>query len=274
MKEYRLRIGDRAVTLLEGPAGWGECSPLPGYRCDPVAARRAAEEAANDGWPAPLRHEVRLNALVTDVVDPATLAGFSCVKVKVRDARDVDRVAAVREVVGPNVAIRVDANGVWDLDTALLMLHRLAPYDLELVEQPVATLEGLARLRREVDVRVAADECIRSIDDARALARLEAADAIVLKVQPLGGVRSALTIAEAAGVPAIVTSMYETSIGLAAGLALAAALPELSYACGLATLDRIAGDVVREPLLPEGGVLRVRRPVADLTLLARYEVTS
>ena len=277
MREHRLRIGDRRVTLVAGPAGWGESSPVPGYACAPVASQRAAEEAACDGWPPPVRDSVPVNALVDESpVDPGELEGFPAVKVKVGRPDpddDVELVAAVRDAIGPGVALRVDANGGWDLDAAAAMIRRLARWDLELVEQPVAGMDELAQLRRRVDVPVAADECIRSLDDARCLAALGAADAIVLKVQPLGGVRAALRVAEAAGVPAIVTSMRETSIGIAAGLALAAALPELPYACGLAA-RMPGGDVVAEPLAPLDGALRVRRVVPDPELLARYEVTG
>ncbi len=275
LTEHHLRIGDRSITLLEGPAGWGECSPFAGYPCDPVAARRAGEEAAVEGWPAALRTEVPVNALVRDRgFDRAALAGFSVVKVKVRSPDDVGLVVEVRDAVGPNVGLRVDANGAWDLETALAVIAKLAALDVELVEQPVATLEELARLRRLVAVPLAADECIRSVDDARRLRKLDAADAIILKVQPLGGVRAALAVAEAAGVPAIPTSMMETSVGLAAGLALAAALPELPHACGLATAGLLAGDVTLTPLVPEFGVLHVRAVAPDPELLARYAVSS
>jgi o-succinylbenzoate synthase len=276
MREHRLRIRDREVTLVAGPAGWGEASPLPGYACGDRASRRAAEESARDGWPAALRDTVPVNALVDGPFDPGAVAGFPAVKVKVgrTDPRaDLDLVAAVRDEVGPTVALRVDANGAWDVETAEAMIRRLAPYGLELVEQPVAALDDLARIRRRVDVPVAADECVRSVGDARCLAALHAADAVVLKVQPLGGVRTALQVAEAAGVPALVTSMRETSIGIAAGLALAAALPELPYACGLAA-RMPGGDVVREPLVPVDGQMRVRRVEPDPALLGRYEVTS
>jgi o-succinylbenzoate synthase len=277
VREHRLRIGDRAVTLLAGPAGWGESSPLPGYACEPVASRRAAEESARDGWPPPVRDAVPVNALVDGApVDPDALTGFPALKVKVgrTDPRaDLDLVAAVRDAVGPTIALRVDANGAWDIDTAEAMIGRLARFDLELVEQPVAALDDLARLRRRVDVPVAADECVRSVGDARCLATLQAADVVVLKVQPLGGVRPALQVAETAGVPALVTSMRETSVGIAAGLALAAALPELPYACGLAA-RMPGGDVVRDPLVPIDGQMRVRRVEPDPDQLARYEVTS
>jgi O-succinylbenzoate synthase len=155
------------------------------------------------------------------------------------------------------------------VDTALAVIAKLRDLDIELVEQPCATLEELARVRAKVDVPIAADECVRSLDDARRLRVLEAADAVVLKVQPLGGVRRALEIAEASGVPAIPTSMMETSVGIAAGLALAAALPELPHACGLATALQLSDDVTHTPLLPEHGVLRVRAVEPDADLLAR-----
>ncbi|MEN3314865.1 MAG: o-succinylbenzoate synthase [Acidimicrobiaceae bacterium] len=278
--------GLAAVTavLVEGPSGWGErTTPPPGYPVDAGAARRAAEEAASGTWPVACRNRVAVNAIVPALApdEAAALAaaavgaGFGCVKVKVGvtagTGDDIDRVAAVRDAVGPAVSLRVDANGAWDVDTAVAVLAALAAYDLELAEQPVASIGDLAAVRRRVTVPVAADECIRSIDDARRLAATGAADAVVVKVQPLGGVAAAMAVAEAAGVPAIVSSLYETSVGLAAGLALAAALPELPWACGLGTVALLAGDVVRDSLVPVGGELAVRRPVPDPALVDRYE---
>jgi O-succinylbenzoate synthase len=207
----------------------------------------------------------------------AVAAGMTTVKVKVGGGPlgdDADRVAAVRVALGPAGRIRLDANGAWDVDAAVAAIERLAGFDLELVEQPVADLADLARVRRRVSVPVAADESLRSLGDARRLAALEAADAVVVKVQPLGGVRSALRIIEAAGVPAVVSSLYETSIGLAAGVALAAALPELPFACGLGTGALLAGDVVADPLVPEGGMLAARRPEPDPALLARWGIEA
>ncbi len=270
LSEHRLRLGDRVVTLVEGPAGWGECSPLAGYPSDPQRCRAAADEAARDGFPSAVRGSVPVNALVDGPFSVQEIRGYPAVKVKVRDAAGVALVGAVRDAVGPKVALRVDANGAWDVDTAVAMITRLARYDLEYVEQPVATLDDLARVRRRVDVPVAADECIRTIDDAHRLRALGAADVIVLKQQPLGGVRAALAVAEAAGVPAVVSSMLETSVGIAAGVALAAALPELRYACGLATLGVLPGDVTGDPLAPIDGVLVVRPVTPDADLLARY----
>lgn len=275
MREHRLLIGGRAVTLLEGPAGWGECSPLPGYPCDPSAARRAAEEAAVDGWPPARRDVVPVNALVDGPVPLAeAMAGFPAVKVKVGGdaSAAVDRVAAVRDLVGGSVGVRVDANGAWDVDTAITVIDALARFDLEYVEQPVATLEELAEVRRRVSVPIAVDECVRSVEDAQRVVVLGAADVIILKVQPLGGVAAALDVAAAAQLPAVVTSMRETSVGLAAGLALAGALPELPFACGLATEP--LGDVVRTPFVVHAGAMRVQRVAPDPALLDRYSETS
>ncbi len=281
MIEHHLRIGERRILLVEGPGGWGESSPFPGYPCDPERARAAAAEAACGDWPVRVRDAVAVNALVPAGLDPPSVPhGAGCVKVKCGSgdpAVDVERIAAVRDRVGPGVAIRIDANGAWDLDTAVGVLERVARYDLEYAEQPVATLEDLAALRRRVAVPVAADECVRSVTDAGRLRALGAADVLVLKVQPLGGVRAALAVAEAASVPATVTSMLETSIGIAAGLALACALAELPYACGLDTLDAVAGDVVAEPLRPRDGMLSVPDPfppVPTAAALARYGVDA
>jgi O-succinylbenzoate synthase len=268
----------RQAIIVEGTAGYGEVSPLPGFPCDPVLSLRSAREAAHDGWPSPVRARVPVNAVIAAVSpgEAATLAleavgqGIGCLKVKVGDAHDLGRVSEIRNAVGPTVRIRVDANGVWDLETARQRLRALSRYDIELAEQPVASLDDLARLRRLVDMPLAADEAVRSLDDARRLARLGAADILVVKVQPVGGVRAALAIVDAAGVPAIVTSMLETSVGLAAGLALAAALPELPFACGLATAILLAGDVTEEPLVPSDGMIAVRPVVPSEELMERY----
>ncbi|MGH2828230.1 MAG: o-succinylbenzoate synthase [Actinomycetota bacterium] len=269
-------IGERTGVLIEGPAGWGEFSPFPEY--GPAVASRwlsCAIEAAVRGWPEPLRDSIPVNVTVP-AVDPerahAIVAASSCAtaKVKVAEGDDQERVAAVRDALGPHGKLRVDANGAWTIDEAERAIKALDRYDLEYVEQPVATLEKMSRLRRRVDVPLAADESVRTAEDPLRVAGLEAADIVVLKVQPLGGVRRALEVAEAAGLPCVVSSAVETSVGIAAGLALAAALPELPYACGLATVELLAGDVVAEPLLPLEGAIAVRRPSVDAQLLDRW----
>lgn len=263
------------MLLVEGAHGWGECSPLAGYPCSPANALAAAVDAASNPWPAPRRHSVAVNALVdASSFDASALRGFGCVKVKVgrsHPQEDLDLVASVRDVVGPSVALRVDANGAWDEDTALWVLERMARYDIEFAEQPVGTVEAMARLRRRVRVALAADECVRSIEEARLLRRLDAADVVVLKVQPLGGAWAALRVAEEAAVPAVVTTMMETSVGIAVALNLAAALPELPYACGLATAAMAGADVVPVPLVAHDGHMEVRRVVPDESLLGALE---
>lgn len=270
----------RDATLVEGVMGWGESSPLPGYPVAASSCASAAIEAATLGLPDPVRDRVPVNALIPDEapVEAAARAalavadGFRTVKVKVGDPADVDRVTAVRDAIGPDVALRLDANGAWDLDTARLRLRRMADSAPEFVEEPVAGLGEMARLRRKVSILIAADESVRGIEDVRQLASTGAADVLILKVQACGGAVRGLHWAEDAGVPVVVTSMLETSVGLGAGVALAAALPELPYACGLATGSLLAGDVVAEPLLATDGMIEVRRPVPDEELLAHYAV--
>jgi O-succinylbenzoate synthase len=157
----------------------------------------------------------------------------------------------------------VDANGGWDVDTAVRMVALLDRVGLEYVEQPCRTVEELAAVRRKVDVPIAADESIRRADDPLRVSRLAAADIAVLKVQPLGGVAACLRIAEQIGLPVVVSSALETSVGIAAGLALAAALPELPYACGIATLLLLTDDVTARPMRVVDGALPVVRPEPD-----------
>ena len=270
----------RTATLVKGTMGWGESSPLPGY---PVAAAncdRAAIEAAVLGLPDTDRRTIPVNALIpeeapaaaADHARSAVAAGFRTIKLKVGDDADVERVAAVRAAVGDEIAIRLDANGMWSIDEARDRVQRLARFDPEYIEEPVHGLEQLARLRPDVTVKIAADESVRSIEDAQRLATLGAADVLVVKVQACGGALAAIRWAQLAEVPTVVTSMIETSVGLAAGIAAAAALPDLPYACGLGTGGLLAGDVVSDPILPVDGRVAVRRPEPDEELLERYSV--
>jgi O-succinylbenzoate synthase len=270
-------IDHREALLIDGPSGWGEFAPFLEYD-DAESARwlAAGLEAAYAAWPAPVRDAVPVNATVPAVPAGqvsevlARFDGCTTAKVKVAErgqslADDLDRVAAVRVALGPQGRIRVDANGAWDVDTAVEALTKLAAYDLEYAEQPCATVEALAELRTRlarsgVDVPVAADESIRKADDPLRVARLGAADLVVVKVAPLGGVARALDIVAATGLPAVVSSALDTSVGIAAGVALAAALPSLDHACGLGTVSLLERDVAAAPLRPVAGFLRPTRP--------------
>jgi O-succinylbenzoate synthase len=267
-------IDVRDGVLVQGPAGWGEFSPFWDY--DVAESRRwwaAAHEAATEDWPAPRRDRVPVNVTVPAVDAErahaiVTASGCRTAKVKVAEpgqAEDDDlaRVEAVRDALGPDGAIRVDANAAWDVDTAVERIKHLDRVGLEYVEQPCASADELRALRRRIDVRIAADEVVRRSADPLSVDLRDVCDVVVLKVQPLGGVRAALRVAEAHGLPCVVSSALESSVGIAAGVALAAALPELPFACGLATVALFTADVTSTPLLPVDGALPVLRPVPD-----------
>ncbi|MGW0250297.1 o-succinylbenzoate synthase [Nocardia goodfellowii] len=275
----------REGMLLPGPLGWGEFCPFPEYDDREAAGwLSTAIEQSTVGWPQPVRDRIPVNCTVP-AVDPdrahqiVTDSGCRTAKVKVADhpdslVEDLARVEAVRDALGSSGAVRVDANAVWDVDTAIASINEIdrAAGGLEYVEQPCRTIEELAAVRRKVDVRIAADESIRRAEDPLRVAVAGAADIAVLKCTPLGGVRRALQVAEAAGLPCVVSSALETSVGLSAQLALAGALPELDFACGLGTTALFEGDVVADSLRPVDGYLSVPRtpPAPDPELLTRY----
>lgn len=279
-----MRARFRGITvrdggLLRGPAGWAEVSPFWNYNdAESATWLTAALETAWYGFPQAHRSEVPVNVTVPAVGGERAAAivaasgGCQTAKVKVAEPGqsledEIERLEAVRAAM-PDGAIRVDANGMWDEAEAMARLPHLdrAAGGLEYAEQPVATVEGLAAVRRAVDVPIAADESIRRAEDPLRVVELEAADVVVLKVQPLGGIRRCLELAEQVGLPVVVSSALESSVGIAAGVALAAALPELTHACGLATVQLFERDTVNESLLPVDGALPVRAIEPDLSL--------
>lgn len=278
--KHRFRgITQREGILFRGDAGWGEFSPFIEYS-DEVATPwlACAHEAADLGWPEPVRNSIPVNVTVP-ACDPATAReivlnsdGCQTAKVKVAEkgqslSDDLARLEAVRDAIGTG-RIRIDANGGWSREDAVSWIPLLdqAAGGLEYVEQPCEAVEDLAWVRRKVGVRIAADESIRRAEDPYRVRDLAAADIAVLKVQPLGGVRACLRIAEDIGLPVVVSSAVETSVGIAAGVALAAALPTLDFACGLATVQLLEGDVVDASLLPVAGEL----PVRSVAVIDRY----
>ncbi|KQM84418.1 o-succinylbenzoate synthase [Agromyces sp. Leaf222] len=278
-------IDVREALLLEGPHGWTEFSPFVEY--DDREASVWLEGALDYGWnatPTALRDRIPVNATVPGV-DPDSVAavlarfpGCRTAKVKVAAsdqtlAQDVARVRAVREVLGPEGRIRVDANAGWNVDEAEHAIHALAEFDLEYVEQPCPSIDDLVEIRlrtKYMGIPIAADESVRKADDPLAVAEAGAADLLVIKAQPLGGIRRALRITEAAGLPVVVSSALDTSVGLAMGAALAASVTELDYDCGLGTASLLAADVTGSPLVPVDGAIDVRRVVPDAALLDRY----
>jgi O-succinylbenzoate synthase len=276
----------REGLLIRGPSGWGDFAPFDDYSPGRSAAWLAcAVEAAFGTWPEPRREIVPVNAIVpaTSAQDAAALArqavleyGCTTIKVKVAAmgevlADDEARVAAVRDAADSaatssgrdRVSIRLDANGGWTADDAARALGRLTAYGIEYVEQPCASIDETLILKSSLDLPIALDESVR-FGDPRAF---EAADIVVLKVAPLGGVAAALALARDWGGPVVVSGALDSAVGLAAGLALAAALTGDPPACGLGTGALLARDVIAPPLLPFDGHLPVERVVPDLDAL-------
>lgn len=244
----------REVALIDGPAGWGEFGAFLEYE-PPEAAHWLASgiESAYGARPSVLRTRIPINATVPAVSADrvqellARFPGSATAKVKVAEpgqtiGDDVARVNAVRSVIP---AVRVDANGGWTVEQAVAAAHALtADGPLEYLEQPCRTVAELVEVRRRVDVPVAADESIRKADDPLAVVRAGAADVAVLKVAPLGGVKSVLDIAAQIDIPVVISSALDSAVGICAGLAAAGALPRLDHACGLGTGGLFVDDVV------------------------------
>ena len=265
-------ITTREVALIEGPAGWGEFGAFVEYRAPEASAWLASGiEGAYRRPPPTRRDRVPINATVpavpaaqvSDVL--ARFPGARTAKVKVAEpgqtlADDVDRVNAARQLVP---TVRVDANGGWSVEQAARAAAALtADGPLEYLEQPCATVDELAALRRRVDVPIAADESIRKADDPLAVVRARAADIAVLKVAPLGGVSALLDIAAQIDIPVVVSSALDSAVGIAAGLTAAAALPQLRHACGLGTGGLFLEDVA-DVAEPTDGFLPVRPVTPD-----------
>ena len=278
-------VDRREAVLLDGPSGWSEFSPFLDYHDAEGATWLAA--ALDFGWResrAPRRREsIPVNATLPAVpldriADTLSLFGeCRTVKIKVAErgetlADDVARVRETRRLVGPAGRIRLDANGAWTIDEAEHAVRALEQFDLEYVEQPCATVPELAELRRRIhriDVLVAADESVRKAADPLAVARAGAADLLVIKAAPLGGIDRALALVAEAGLPAVVSSALDTSIGLAMGAELAARLPALPYDCGLGTAALLFDDVVAPSLRPVDGAIAAGRVDADPDALLR-----
>ncbi len=263
-------ITTRELALIDGPAGWGEFGPFLEYGPEEAAHWLAsAIESAYQPPPPPRRDRIPINATVPAITAaqvPEVLARFPgarTAKVKVAEpgqsmADDVARVEAVRALIP---TVRVDANGGWTVEQAVEAAKALtATGPLEYLEQPCRSVDELAELRRHVDVPVAADESIRKADDPLHVVRARAADIAVLKVAPLGGISALLEIAAQIDIPVVISSALDSAVGIAAGLAAAAALPELHHACGLGTGGLFVEDVA-EPTRPHDGYL----PIGPIT---------
>jgi o-succinylbenzoate synthase len=282
-------VVDREVMLFEGPNGWAEWSPFLEYPDDEAAVwLSAAIEFAYGKTPAAVRDRIPVNATLPAVAPDQVAAvlgrfgSFSTVKIKVAEpgqtpGQDVDRIIEVRKLY-PEAKIRLDANGGWSPELSFSFIKALAGQGIELeyLEQPCKTVDELARLRQMIsessfNVPIAADESVRKASDPMLVVEAEAADILVLKVAPLGGISRSMEIARGAGLPVVVSSALDSSVGISMGAHLAAALQDLRFDCGLGTASLLAGDVTREPLLPVDGFIDVRRVEIDRQKLDIFE---
>jgi O-succinylbenzoate synthase len=279
-------LNQREALLFEGQNGWAEWSPFIEYPDEEAAVwLQAAIEFAFAPQINTLREQIAVNATLPAVA-PTEVAGvlqrfgkFNTVKIKVAEPgqsieEDLARITAAAEFA-PLANIRLDANGGYSVQQALQLAHELSEelFEIEYLEQPVATIAEMAELRLKLKtfgLKIAADESVRKVSDPIAVAHAGAADILVLKAAPLGGISRALQISSEAGLPVVVSSALETSVGISMGALLAASLPQLNFDCGLATASLLAADVTEQPLLPIDGKIEVRRVEVSHELLEKH----
>ena len=276
-------LEEREVLLFEGPKGWAEWAPFVEYTDEEAAVWLAAAiNFAYGELPQLHRDRIAVNATLPAVAPDSVervlsnFGEFSTVKIKVAETGhtitdDIARIQKVRELY-PDTKIRLDANGGFQITQAIDLVNQLKHLgiDIEYFEQPVASIAEMAELRLQlsrIGVKIAADESVRKVSDPLAVAQANAADILVLKAAPLGGIGRALDIAAEAELPVVISSALDSSVGLSMGAYLAAAIPDLEFDCGLATSALLAGDVTREPLRAENGFIQVRRIDVDKSKL-------
>ncbi len=283
-------LSHREALIFKGTKRWAEFSPFIEYS-DQEASNwlSAALSFANQELPKLHRTSIGVNATLPAVTPDqvesvlAKFGEFKTVKIKVGEVgqpliNDVLRVLKVAESF-PDCKIRLDANGNFSPEQALELLGQLPLERIDYFEQPCATITELVELKKTIgeqklSVLIAADESIRKAEDPLEVARQGAADIVMLKVQPLGGIEKCLEIAKQTGLPAVVSSALETSIGLSQGAYLAAALPELEFDCGLGTLSLMESDITTKPLTAVSGSITPREVEPDLALLEKYRASA
>lgn len=285
MRERFRGITNREIVILKGER-YSEWSPFVEYQ-DAEAASwlRAALSFANDPLPITYREVIPINATLP-AVHPGAIqevlerfGKFDTVKIKVAQQgegldQDLARIRKVHELY-PAAKLRLDANGGYQLADAKRLVENLEGLPIEYLEQPLATVPELAEFRDWLSGRylIAADESIRKTLDPEAVITARAADILMLKAQPLGGISAALEIA-GMGVDVVVSSALESSIGISQGAYLAAAIPNLKYDCGLGTVNLLAEDVTSDSLVPKDGLLEVREVEPDFDLLEKLKASD
>ena len=278
-------LTERELLVFEGPNGWSEFSAFLDYGDEEASSWLAsAIEWGFGNLPKPVRDSVSVNAtlpaVATDQIEKVLtrFGNFKSVKIKVAEtgqdqSLDLERIIRTRELY-PDASIKLDANGGYTPTQALLIIENLKALGIELeyFEQPCSSIQELADLkialeRNGLDCLIAADESVRRAADPLKVIEAGAADLIVMKSAPLGGITAALEIARQSGVEIVASSALQSSIGLAMELHFAASLPEINHDSGLGTINLFGGDLTKDSLRPENGILELRRPEINLTSL-------
>jgi o-succinylbenzoate synthase len=274
----------RETALFKGENGWGEFAPFVEYSDqESLQWLESAIEAADKALSPALRESIPINATVPASNDEAEIEqilswypGVDTAKIKVGTGikEDLARIAAVRKHL-PKAKIRIDVNGSWSVKEALsniIAIYEVTGDLLEYVEQPVASLDELKQLKEgmSVDVKIAGDEVLRKAKDPFAISLDGEIDILMLKVSPLGGIKRAMDLASHHKLPVVISSALESAIGISYGLALAARVPNLDYACGLGTSALFNQDVSDIPIV-NGAIKATNYPI-DLDRVERYEL--
>jgi O-succinylbenzoate synthase len=261
-------INNREVALFKGEYGWAEFSPFLEYEdaeCAPWLA--CAIEAATQPRPELFRNTINVNGTIPAIDDEKEISqivdlfpGVKSFKIKVGDDTDLDlaRINRVRSL-RPDSAIRVDVNGAWTVEQAVSFL-KLAG-ELEYIEQPCASIEELRELKKRIDTKIAGDEVLRKATDPFALDLSGAVDILMLKVQPLGGIKRTHDLIDHHQLPVVVSSALESAIGIDYGLVLAGSIENLGYGCGVATGSLLAKDVADIPIIK--GQMKISSPTPN-----------
>ena len=274
----------RETALIKGDSGWGEFAPFVEYSDkESLPWLESAIEAADKALFPALRELIPINATVPASNDEAEIEqilswypGVDTVKIKVGTGikEDLERIQEVRKHL-PKAKIRIDVNGSWSVKEALSNISAIYEVTgdlLEYVEQPVASLDELKQLKEgmSVDVKIAGDEVLRKAKDPFAISLDAAIDILMLKVSPLGGIKRAMDLASHHKLPVVISSALESAVGISHGLALAARIPKLDYACGLGTSALFHQDVSDIPIV-NGAIKAASYPI-DLERVERYEL--
>ena len=266
-------INFREIALFEGPAGWSEFSPFIEYSNKESSTwLKAAIEGATKEPPKPIRDQVEINATlpnvkVSEVKD--LLAGFNgcnTIKIKINDF-ETDQallIECLKEV--PKAKFRLDVNGGWALEEAIANVQSYEKAFgslIEYIEQPCTDFADLKSLRNSTGIKIAVDESIRKYLAGDLTKIKEVADIAIIKWAPTGGIDAALEVIEKIGLPVVISSALDSSVGISHGLSLAEAVPNLYGACGLGTVCLLEGDVTSNPLMPINGIIKNRKVIPD-----------